>query len=314
VVLLLLPGLAPGDLDAQLPGYKSRNPEELRAQYIQGLMEGVNEVWDRYETRWSEDEDLADLFSGDALLVVPGEEGRRRRDAIEEYFTQLLPVTSGLELATAHIDGSDDLAVIFGPYRVTGVTSTAGTLRDDGDHITVLRQEGRFWRVRLQVFMSAPSGQPRLWWQGEPAERLPLFHLGLPIGSSEFRTRVRRGAIGGFDTTLQHFRAAWSEGDERALRDLVTDDVFLRAPNGEVSLGADGAVAAFRSIPMGFGSLLQTAPLDFESSGRIAVKSSRYVLEAEDIPEGYRTGILYTVMRLVGREWKVRALFFSPWG
>jgi len=290
-----------------------RSAAQLRAEFLSYLTVNVRGVMSAWGDAWQNDRsDILYHYATGATLTVPGEATRRREEGLDGYLRSLLPVVSGLRLGMREIDGSDDFGFLFGQYTLNGVAGPDGFFRDEGHHITVLSPEGSEWRIRSQILVSASTGEPSLWRQGDPPELLPPFRLIEPGRRVRPLDRTRRRILPEVGSAFARFRQAWGAGEPGAARDLFTEDVVFGSPRGEVVTGRNEVMTLLESEGSGFGSPLFTVPVDFDAGGRMAFILGRYVIERPGTSEGLVSGSVMTVFRVEGSEWRIRALIFTP--
>jgi len=300
---------------AQKPGYDTRKPGELRAEFMAYLTPFVRDLASQWMEAFEGDEEaVADLYSAEATLTVPGEETRlrgsgSREGGFNEYLGSLMGSVGKLQLGMAEIDGSEEMGLVFGRYDLQGIASPAGQPRDQGHHVTIIVKDGREWVIRSQLFVSTPNGSPSLWWQGEAAQVVPPFEVR-GSGSAALASRAYQG----MDLAMSQFSQAWHDGDEDAARDLFAENVFFRAPTGEVVSGVEETMALLSGGTVGFGNPLFFSVVDFDHSGTVAFETGRFVLEIPGVPAGLTSGPVMVVLHEDWYDWKIRALVFAPPG
>jgi len=307
LALAVLLGL-PVALVGQIPTQGGVGAGTIRAEYIAYLMEGANELLDDWGEAWARDDlEMGRYYNDRATLVVPGEWTRRRGEVVDGYLDRLLPTVGRVELGIAQVDGSDRIGVFLGRYRLNGIVSATGGSTDEGHHITVLWQDNWDWEIRSQLFVSDADGVPSLWWQGAGTEPEPVLSSRNAEG----------GPGGGFSyasLTLSRFADAWTRADLEAFRDVITEDVTLRGPGCEYLVGREEVLLRLWGGGFGFGSDLRMAPVDFVTSGDLAVLLGRFVITGSELEDGNRSGPFAVVLLFERDDWVVRTLLFAPPG
>ncbi len=95
---------------------------------------------------------LPRLYTEDAMLLPADQEPVQGRRAIEAHFQQQLAGTGEIQTGVADFTVSGSLAVASGRYwyRTGAQNGAAETV--SGTYMMALRQEGRSWRIRSQIF------------------------------------------------------------------------------------------------------------------------------------------------------------------
>lgn len=147
--LALSSALAVGSAAAQAPGYQQLDNRQLMAEYRAEVLQGINQVMDRWGRAWGRDdvEEVMDLYWDNATLIPPGGRPLRGHGAIRGYFEASFPEHGTVEAFTLDFDASGGMAVVSGNY-----TLQSGGVQSSGALTTVYLQRGRTWRIRAQVF------------------------------------------------------------------------------------------------------------------------------------------------------------------
>jgi hypothetical protein len=116
------------------------------------------------------------------------------------------------------------------------------------------------------------------------------------------------------DLTLSQLSQAWHDGDGSAAKELFAENVFFRAPTGEVVSGVEDTLALLSGGTIGFGNPLFFSVVDFDSAGTVAYAVGRFVLEIPGVPAGLTSGPVMMVLHEDWYDWKIRALIFAPPG
>ena len=105
---------------------------------------------------------------------------------------------------------------------------------------------------------------------------------------------------------IEKMRRAWGEWNPKALKGLMVDDAWLVLP-GEGGTGAALSPAELDKVLPEYGSL-NTAEVDFESSGTLAYLSGRYYVQRRSGPAA--SGVYTAVFQNLGSGWQIRSLVF----
>jgi hypothetical protein len=98
---------------------------------------------------------MADLYTDAAYLILPDAELIQGRDSIRSALSKALPGLVEVRTGLIEFLTSDRMAYALGPfwYRMADGDTTRTLI---GTHVAILLREGRTWRIRSQVFTSAP--------------------------------------------------------------------------------------------------------------------------------------------------------------
>ena len=140
---------------AQAPGYPQLDPRAVRAEYTAEVLERVNDLLLVWGESWAGDQvdELADLYWEDAIIIPPGRTPIRGREAIREYFTEVLPEHGHIEAFMLDFDASGGMAQVFGNFMLGIQHGEEAGVQKTGPLITVYMMRGRTWRIRSQVFV-----------------------------------------------------------------------------------------------------------------------------------------------------------------
>jgi uncharacterized protein (TIGR02246 family) len=96
------------------------------------------------------------LYAPDAWLLPPGAPLIQGREGIRSFFGMMLDAgVRGVELESLAVDGSHELAVDIGRYRITFESEGADPFTDEGKYIVVLkRQPDGTLRIAYDTFNS----------------------------------------------------------------------------------------------------------------------------------------------------------------
>lgn len=145
----------PRAISAQTPGYQQIDIGSIRAEYVSEVLDRINDLLADWGGAWAEDEidALADLYWEEALLIPPGDQLRRGREEIREYFTEVLADHGYIEAFMLDFDASGGMSQVFGNYQLTFQAGDGAGTTESGTLITVYMLRGRQWKIRSQVFM-----------------------------------------------------------------------------------------------------------------------------------------------------------------
>lgn len=142
---------------AQAPGYPQLNPGAVRAEYLAEVLERVNELLADWGTSWSSDrpDELAGLYTENAVLIPPDGPLVRGRSAIQEYFEEVLPDHGHIEAFMLDFDASGEMSQVFGNYMLGIQQGDEAGSQKSGPMITIYVRRSRTWLIRSQIFMPA---------------------------------------------------------------------------------------------------------------------------------------------------------------
>lgn len=310
-----LPGTSAGNARAQtLPGIGDAKGSEINSEYMAFLRESTRQVMDRWGDAWQNDRvgDLTDLYSHNGVLTSP-DGGARRGDArIGAYLSRFLPLVGGVTASIVILDGSGDMAFVFGRYQLEGNGGLSGPSGDRGDHFTVLFQHQRQWTIRNQAFISTADASVTPWASAEVEEALPPLDLStFPTESVENLNWLRSIYPLASSLTVS-FNDVWGSANLAGLFSFSTDDIFVRTIDGEFSVGKDGVGQALSAPESGFGNPIFLGPVDFTSSTMASVLQTRYYLQDGESGQPLSIGTLFLILEGSGSDLAIRGLVFAP--
>jgi uncharacterized protein (TIGR02246 family) len=126
----------------------------------QAAIRRVDEDWAKAATA-GDGEAIAALYTSDATLLPPGEP-IVKGEAAKKYFVDFGNGFAGpVELNTTSVEGSGDLAVVVGTYRMTLTPKKAGAKplpTDEGKYIEIMkRQEDGSWKIQHDIWNQNPT-------------------------------------------------------------------------------------------------------------------------------------------------------------
>jgi uncharacterized protein (TIGR02246 family) len=122
-------------------------------------IESASERWVAAARTGNWDE-VASLYSDDAVLMPPNAETQQGRAAVRDNLASFPPLQS-INFDRVHIDGSGDLAYVHGRYTMTFTTPDGQTMEDRGKYIEIWeRQQDGQWRITRDIFNSDLPAQP----------------------------------------------------------------------------------------------------------------------------------------------------------
>lgn len=313
--------LSPLPASAQtLPGMGDAKGAEINSEYTAHLMRSARDAFQAIQDAWVADnpDRVASLMARDVVFTVPGETGRRGRDAVQGLLTQTLPRQSGLTLGTQILDGAGDVAFVLGRYQVKATAGPGGGDGDGGYHFTVLYQTSRTFEVRNQLFVS-DFGAPDIWAVEDTPEPLPPVDLAGEMGQpgrvrSQAQRRLaeeRRQRFPQVAAQASEFADAWGACDVTRLLAYAADDVFLLTMDGSVEMGPEAIRAALADPASGFGHPLYLSPVDFIGSTETTVLHTRFYLQDEVSGQALAQGPLLLVFEQTGSDVHLRGVVFS---
>ena len=126
----------------------------------QAAIRRVDEEWAKAATA-GDGEAIAALYTSDATLLPPGEP-IVKGEATKKYWVDFGSGFAGpTELNTTSVEGSGDLAVAIGNYRMALTPKKAGAKQlpvDEGKYIEVLkRQDDGSWKIHHDIWNQNPT-------------------------------------------------------------------------------------------------------------------------------------------------------------
>ena len=138
-------------------GAPNINWDRDRNEYSAEVLKAYNDVMQSWRDAWQGEDAkaMADLYTDAAYLILPDAELIQGRDSIRSALSNALPGLVEVRTGLTEFMASDRTAYALGPfwYRIR-VGENARTLI--GTHVTILIREGRTWKIRTQIFTSAP--------------------------------------------------------------------------------------------------------------------------------------------------------------
>ena len=118
-----------------LPGIGDAKGTEINSEYLAFLRDSSREVMARWEDAWFNDRvgELTEIYAHNAVLTTPDGGARRGDVRISAYLSQFLPRVGGVTTSSVILDGSGDLAFIYGRYQLEGADGLSGATGDQGD-------------------------------------------------------------------------------------------------------------------------------------------------------------------------------------
>lgn len=157
---LLLAGLlfrAAAPLAGQVHQSRAPTVAQVRAEYLQSVLEGINETIVEFRAAVERDDAgaLVKVFQ-DGALYSPGDGASHYgREAIREGFAGRLARLGPVLLTRVDFTASGGLAYQFGRYFYGPGGGDAGG--ESGTYVLVLAQVGRGWKIRSYVERPAGS-------------------------------------------------------------------------------------------------------------------------------------------------------------
>jgi ketosteroid isomerase-like protein len=297
-----------------LPGIGDAKGTEINSEYMAFLRQSTRQLMGEWQDAWLADQvgDLTEFYSHNGVLTSP-DGGARRGDArIAAYLSRFLPQVGGVTASTVILDGSGDMAFVFGRYQLEGTEGLTGPTGDRGDHFTVLFQHRRQWTIRNQAFISTAEASQTPWASGEVEEALPPLDLSTFSSESVENLNWLRSLYPLASSLTVSFNDVWSSGNLQGLLSFSTDDVFIRTLDGEFSVGKDGVGQALSAEGSGFGNTIYLGPVDFTASTMVSVLQTRYYIEDDASEQPLGVGTLFLILKGSGSDLAVRGLVFAP--
>ena len=149
-----------GPAGSQVPGQRLPSRDRIRAEFLENILQGVNELRREWTEQIREDrlDPLMELYTEDAVLISPDGVASRGSEAIREFWSGLLPSLGSIESGLSDLDASGQMAMVSGSYVMHRMSEDGRSERRSGSLLTVFIQNGRTWRIRAQVFGHAGEG------------------------------------------------------------------------------------------------------------------------------------------------------------
>ena len=115
----------------------------------------VSQVLDIANTSQAWDEYVRLFYTEDAVLLPPNGEALRGRDAIQDFLASFPPFKD-LSFEQVDVDGSGDLAYVYGRYSLNLVDSDGAIMGSDRGKFIELwtRLEDGSWKIHHDIFNS----------------------------------------------------------------------------------------------------------------------------------------------------------------
>ena len=129
-------------------------PPGLSAADIEAIQKVTNDIIEIASTTsdWTEYTNL--YYAEDAVVLPPNMEAVKGRDAIISLFGSMPPV-SDMQFTHVEVNGSGDLAYVYGEYSMTGILEGGESVPDNGKYIEIWkRQADGSWKVIYDIFNS----------------------------------------------------------------------------------------------------------------------------------------------------------------
>ncbi len=156
VMILVLPA----SLRAQvLPVPTAPNLQQEMQRYSAEVLKHYNSLLTNWRNAWRAQDAhaLARLYTEDAILLPPDSEPLQGRQAIQAHFQEILDATRDIQIGVADFSSSSTLAAASGRYWQEVAGAAGEVSRISGTYMTVLRRDGRSWRIRSQLFRPDPA-------------------------------------------------------------------------------------------------------------------------------------------------------------
>jgi ketosteroid isomerase-like protein len=285
-------------MDHGLPGATGPGADVLQLQFV-GMMVGVVrselESWSA-AVRGREPRGLAERYSDNASVVFPGAAFLKGGEALLAFSDGVIEHANDANASILDIEVSDGIAYAYGAFSFQ--PSRAGESTGAGQHVTVLRRAGENWQIRTQFFHGSKGSRPFA--IVAVADQPAMLELGTTDSG-----QVPRDAFIGAVTAIAGLRRSWQENDGPAVRRLFADHALLLFPEDDAPARGDAIEEAIRAAMARFASV-ETAEVDFTSSGRLAVVVGELVLEARNGES--HSGHYIAVFAKDGRTWRIRSL------
>lgn len=283
--------------DPNLPGVAGTNSDLARAQFAAMMVTAVRTTLDSWSqaVRGQGERALEAHYTEDAAVVQPDSDFLKGADSMRLLAGALQAGASDANASLLDVEVSDGIAYVYGAYDIT--PARAGTESSRGYHVTVLRQRGRDWMIRTQLFDPRTTSRPFLAVPGET--EVGMIDIGTTTSG-----RVPREDFVRAVALIAGFTRSWEEGDVATMRAAFDDGALLQFPGAEVAARGNAVPAAVDSARVRWPSF-RTTELDYTASGRIGVMLGRYTLG--DAPAGVAGHYVMVVAR-DGNEWKIRSL------
>ncbi|HET6229682.1 MAG TPA: nuclear transport factor 2 family protein [Longimicrobiaceae bacterium] len=142
----MLPGASP-DYAGMDREFRSTTLRE-----VNNLVEGLRAGWQQHNAR-----SVADLYTDNAVLVLPEQAALHGHKAIEQGLARVLPHAGGIQLSLVDSDVSTSLAFTSGEFYYED-TSGEASVPVSGTYTLVMKGNGRGgWKIRSLVFNPTPA-------------------------------------------------------------------------------------------------------------------------------------------------------------
>jgi ketosteroid isomerase-like protein len=142
----MLPGASP-DYAGMDREFRSTTLRE-----VNNLVEGLRAGWQQRDARG-----VADLYTDNAVLVLPEQEAIHGHKDIQAGLARVLPHAGGIQLSIVDSDVSTSLAFTSGQFYYED-TSGQASVPVSGTYTLVMKGNGRGgWKIRSLIFNPSPS-------------------------------------------------------------------------------------------------------------------------------------------------------------
>ncbi len=145
---------------AGVPGGRGQSSSGVQAEYFADVIQHANQLMTDWRRAWREDDldALAEFYTENATLGLPGVEVLHGREAITQHLSGLLPESGEVQTSLLDFDASGRIGYLYGNFSMTATQSDNGSAVQ-GTVVTIIYRKGRDWLIRSQHFrVAAPPG------------------------------------------------------------------------------------------------------------------------------------------------------------
>lgn len=139
---------------AQVPGFSGPDARIDLQKYRSGVLVTVLGEMSKWDKAWMEKDTrtLADIYTGDATLLLGEDHMLRGRDDIETVLRDILPRAGVMHSWLSEFEVFDATAILVSRFQHV---LESGKLIP-GSYMAVFRRERRTWKIRYHVFSVDP--------------------------------------------------------------------------------------------------------------------------------------------------------------
>jgi ketosteroid isomerase-like protein len=154
LVLISSAAATPAASQTGVPGPGITSNRRHMTDFLNEVNQRVTGLTRQWRGAWVRDEidDLVDLYTEDAVLILAEGEPIRGHRRLKQYFEESLATLGGAQLSETDFHASGRMALMSGPFSYLIQGENGLSWQVTGTHVTVFLREGRDWKIRSQIF------------------------------------------------------------------------------------------------------------------------------------------------------------------